>query len=995
MPSWNSKGEKECRARVEDLKARYCKSSAAVPHPCLRIREENLAIARANIRRHDWAKAQWDTMLALADHYASRSSAWIETMVPELTPLHVYGTFCPVCKADNTYRMKWDYRDPERLVCFHCGADMADQTFQETGRLHLPRSGQTLTYYIRPEECGDAEFATGRNAFAWAGRKIHSSYMGAIRQHKTNHMTGVARTLAVAYRMTGEDRYARAAAAILVRFAAVYPGYLLHDYWNTYMDCDPLYACELMAQDRDVGRYEVNACPDQPARSGMKSGKLIQTFWGCGRLHCGGVMGDATHITHLAETLDLLWDATDGDGQPLLTASQRDAAVRDLVVEGLLTFTHWEGINNKVAGCRVGEVALGRFLGAPEYVHRGVEGFAPYLEGFFDFDGSTAEGSSYYLYAVSNVRDLPEAARGYSDPPSYRRKDRYDDLDLYDPEGVYRTVLRARMLMTLPGGRLPHAADAIEGQSGWPAPRWLHETGLTRLGREFAPFVDLDTGDEFSLFTRPTGTRPNSPPAVRDRFFPGWMLAILNTGYDRMFQQDLHNTASLVMSFYKPVGHSHPDALNIAMVSEGVEVLSDLGYIGDDPLNASIRSTLKHNLVVIDRQQQLPPGKRPPGSVRQLAVSPGVKVIEADCDAYEQAEEYRRCCVMVNRGNGPAYVVDCFRVRGGRTHDYAIHGEGRLVGMAASESTPLSFARKRGVIDNDIGKLQVATAPPSPWAAAWCNEGMTMRVHALSGVDSVTVGEGPGQRLKEEIGVRKDYLFASCGESGAGNTFVTLIDHFRSSPDIREVRLLSSTQDSHGPVAVQVERSTGRDIVLLGSVCEELSIGGVRFRGHSSVYSESRGGGRSLFLAGCQSFQSDGISVDLKAPVLQGRIQSSDRESFVSDVPVPNPAALRGHFVQVEDPARGGWTAYAIRSVRGRRIRVDEFPFNSGTRYRIPSVLSLELSRSGELDIRTNVNAAVSLPSGSHVSEFTVNGRAQAAPEGQTPGRRTVLRVVG
>ena len=97
--------------------------------------------------------------------------------------------------------------------------------------------------------------------------------------------------------------------------------------------------------------------------------------------------------------------------------------MKDLLVEGLFTFTHWEGINNKVAGCREGEVALGRFLGVPEYVHRGVAGFEPYLKGFFKFDGSTAEGSSYYLYAVANVRNLPEVAPRYSDPPTYEGKD--------------------------------------------------------------------------------------------------------------------------------------------------------------------------------------------------------------------------------------------------------------------------------------------------------------------------------------------------------------------------------------------------------------------------------------------------------------------------------------------------------------------------------------------------------------------------------------------
>ena len=128
-PRWNSRGERECRQRLETLKGKYCHGAARVPHPCLRIRDENLAVARANIRRHDWAKGLYDGLVSLADHYAYRAPALMDTMIPALTPLHVYGTFCPVCEADNTYRMRWNYRDPERLVCFHCGAVMTDGTF--------------------------------------------------------------------------------------------------------------------------------------------------------------------------------------------------------------------------------------------------------------------------------------------------------------------------------------------------------------------------------------------------------------------------------------------------------------------------------------------------------------------------------------------------------------------------------------------------------------------------------------------------------------------------------------------------------------------------------------------------------------------------------------------------------------------------------------------------------------------------------------------------
>lgn len=962
MPSWNSRSERECRQRLEAQKGRLYRSSLTVAHPCLRIKDENLEIARGNIKRHDWAKRFYENMVALADHYADRTVAWIETMVPEPTPLHIYGTFCPVCEGDNTWSMIWDHRDPEKLTCCHCGVVMTDQKFPEEGRLELPRSGQTLTYYLRRGEKGDPQFSTGRNAFVWAGRKVHTSFLGAIRQKKTHHMPGVARALAILHRMTGQDRYARTAAVILKRFAQVYPHYLFHDYWNTFMDCDPLYACELMARDEDVGKYEVNACPDQNARSGMKSGKLIQTFWGCGRMTAGGVHHEAHLLISLAEALDLLWEAKDGNGCPFLSKEEQERVVRDLLVEGLFTFTHWEGINNKVAGCRVGEVALGRFLGAPAYVHRGVEGFEPYLRGFFNFDGSTNEGSGYYAYAVSNVHLLPEVARGYTDPPSYRKKDRFENLNLYDPDGVYRTVLRARPLMTLPDGRVPHTADAHEGHPGWPGPAWLHNIGAVRLGREFVPFVNFSSGDDFAFFNRPAVMKGTDPPPVRDIFFPGWLLTVFNTGYERMFQEDLTGAATFLMNFYEPDGHDHPDALNIAMFVEGVEVLSDLGYIGDHPLNASIRSTLKHNLVVLDEKEHLPRGQRPPGNVRLIAASPHTKVIEADCRAYAEAEVYRRCCFMVHRGSGPAYLVDLFRAKGGKVHDYAIHGEGKLTALPAfTDGRPIPLSKRRGIMGRDIEKLRAGKTCGQPWTVAWADEGVTMRVHFASPTGEVIVGEGPGQRDHSEIGARHDYLFARNRDRGLGNGFVTVIDHYRETPDITGVQAIALPDGADGPMVLRVFRRAGEDTILHSPDLSERVFGRMTFAGRAAVHSREQDGRLSLFLTEATRFTALNLSVTLRRPAIEGTVTTSDRSGFETDARIPDAAALAGSFVEVEDPDQKCWTAYAIKSIRGRRVEVDHFPFNAGTRFRIPSVFSLEQEAGDAFRLRATTAAEIRL----------------------------------
>jgi hypothetical protein len=90
-------------------------------------------------------------------------------------------------------------------------------------------------------------------------------------------------------------------------------------------------------------------------------------------------------------------------------------------------------------------------------------------------------------------------------------------------------------------------------------------------------------------------------------------------------------------------------------------------------------------------------------------------------------------------------------------------------------------------------------------------------------------------------------------------------------------------------------------------------------------------------------------------------ITASDGSGFETDVKIPDTSALTGSFVEVEDPEQGCWTAYAIKSVRGRRVEVDLFPFNAGTRLRIPSVFSLEQESGDALRVRTTTPAEITL----------------------------------
>lgn len=244
-----------------------------------------------------------------------------------------------------------------------------------------------------------------------------------------------------------------------------------------------------------------------------------------------------------------------------------------------------------------------------------------------------------------------------------------------------------------------------------------------------------------------------------------------------------------------------------------------------------------------------------------------------------------------------------------------------------------------------------------------------MRVRFLSPAEEVILGDGPGQRDHAEIGLRKDYLFARNRERGSGNGFVTLIEHYREASDITGVRSIRLPEGADGPTALQITRQGGTDIVLQTPDGSDLTAEGFALTGRAAVYTREKGGRSALFLAEAARFASPDVSVVLKRPVIEGEIASYDTTGFQAAVAIPDSAALGGSFVEVEDPDQGCWTAYAVKSVRGRCIGVDHFPFNSGVRFRIPSVFWMEedtkhcfrirTTTSAEIKIRTSLKKAV------------------------------------
>ena len=103
------------------------------------------------------------------------------------------------------------------------------------------------------------------------------------------------------------------------------------------------------------------------------------------------------------------------------------------------------------------------------------------------------------------------------------------------------------------------------------------------------------------------------------------------------------------------------------------------------------------------------------------------------------------------------------------------------------------------------------------------------------------------------------------------------------------------------------------------------------------------------------------MNVALEVASIEGDVVDRDRGGFRTGNPLPHPDALVDHFVRVRDPEQDCWTAYRIRSAAGNRIAVDEFPFNAGTRFQIPSIFQIERASEDTFRVRTTTPARLSI----------------------------------
>lgn len=759
-----------------------------VQHPSGAFKPADVTRARANLARYPWAQAYAASLERSARAALPRiTPAYLAAMIPETTPGDPKFTPCPACRDQGKPvhphgLWSWSESAPEQLTCTQCRTTFPHERYPETVALR--------TTWGRPQTL---TFAGGDPFVIFTYKTGRPSFTGNIRARKVSHLSVTARTLAEAYLLTGKPEYARATRDILLRFAACYPGWLLHVGYGEYADMDPRLAAQ---QINALPADELCPPPTRPDR------RLHTGYWTAGRAVGGGQ--ESGFVRRVTEAYDFTCTALDPSGAPLYTDAQRRLIERDLLLESTALLVADKAINNKSVGNRTAAALVGLATGHPGLVRFGWDGFQRTIDEWFLPDGTTSESPAYALMTLGNIWDMPQALRGYSEPPGYRGPDgqRRTAVDLYRGtayEQIWDNSLRGLQGdLTYPAYADSYRTSALSPQfaellaANYPErPAYLallKELNGPDLARAHAPLA---------LYYREPGLeqKPSPPLTLPDWCPPDLRLGHLRTGPDG-------RESLLLVSASHWGSHHHLDSLNLTYWKNGQEILSDLGYLWDHPKKSQTSRTLAHNTVLLDEKDQRT--RERGGEIVFFKTSPHVKAIEVTSAAYAQATTYRRTSVLIDHGQGRSYVVDFFRVQGGATQDFVFHASAPTVALPDTPAQP-STTRLY-----DLANIRTLQTTDTPWRLTWpAGPHLTAVAWSLPQPGEVSyLADGWGQRdwRNTDLGATLPYLLRRTTGDGL-KTFASVFEaHPGPTPFVRKVTRLT-------PDVLEIDTTLGTDTV--------------------------------------------------------------------------------------------------------------------------------------------------------------------------------------
>ena len=487
-----------------------------------------------------------------------------------------------------------------------------------------------------------------------------------------------------------------------------------------------------------------------------------------------------------------------------------------------------------------GMVAAGRVLNEPDYIHDAVDRVERLVAANFLVDGVWREGAvSYHNQTIGGLRQVMERLNGYSDPDGYVHPvdgERYDNLDLNARFPILVKAAGIPDLLRYPNGRVVPTHDT-----------WAKD-------------------------------KRAAPESSGPMLLPGMGHARLDMGKGE-------NRTQTYLHFSGGYGHQHADLLSLTLYARGQERLSDIGYTHTRHRCWTI-STLSHNTVAVDGEDQAYGSENTPSDGNLLLFAPHsdtFQAIEASGDrAYPGVTStYRRLLVQIGLSSGQTYVVDLFRVAGGRRHEYILAGDAdhdgavevdlpaehhgnTLLPAGVNANLPTGESVKGDAGGHNLGYAFIRDVRRAnvtrEWNATFTSQAEpagSIRVHSLTHPDGdLFAARAPSIRNADEDDTRLDEITMPMlvhrreGENLA-TLFSTVLEPGGEGPDISSADRLELDGGTDMDIALRIVSGDVTDYILSATDADRtLTYGDLSFRGRVGFVRVRNGEVEQMILIG-------------------------------------------------------------------------------------------------------------------------------------------------
>ncbi len=816
--------------------------AAPTKHVSIFFSADAVARAKENAAKHRWAAAIRDNLVAAAQ-------PWIKLSDDELWDLMFSNSIkrswmvwsnghCPACKKPvPMYNWQVDaLTRPWKMQCPHCKELFPKNDFakfyrsglNEQGIFEPARADRSLLFNVEHPDPNDPLHRFGvDDGEGYVEGEKRWRFIGAylIYGQWKQAIVGGARKLAAAYVVTGDPVYAHKAGVILDRVADLYPTFdfqregVLYEgpgvrgYVSTWHDA------EVEVRDLAMTYDQVfEALARDPSLVAFLSAKARQhklanpkaSFADIQRNIEERILRDTLANRPKIEsnypstdlTLTFIHAVLGWPGNREQVTNMVDAMIQKATaVDGV---TGEKGLDAySTIGPRCIADLLGWFSRADANFVRDAVRRNPRLHAMYRFHLDTWCLGHYYPRVGDTgsfaARNDHYAGVIFTRNPGIGPSAYALMWDLYEATGDQDF---ARLMFAANGGRV----EGIPYDLFAPAPEALQQK-LQALIDEVGPEIRLTSVNK-----------------------PQWCLAILRSG------QGTHERA-LWLDYDSGFGHGHADGMNLGLFAKGLDLLPDFGYPPvqyggwGSPRARWYTLSVAHNTVVVDGVNS----RSGSGKTTLWADGDQFRAIRASAPQLIGGKQFERTAMLVDVSPTDFYVVDVFRVVGGKEHVKFTHS---AFGSVTSQGLSLKPVEALAQLEQ-MRNFRNDPAPPSVWSVDWAIEDrykylppdrkihfrytdLTSGAEAMLAEAWVSVGMfgSTAEAWIPRVLVRRQGT-----QSPLASTFVGLYEPYEKQPNVVSVRRLGLETADGKPlpeanVALEVRLADGRRDVIVATDVE-------------------------------------------------------------------------------------------------------------------------------------------------------------------------------